>query len=208
MDLETAEKFFSLLFEKRNSTQYPFSEKHQRELDGHGKKTAEIAAKIAQNTAYLNSEKAYIYGLLHDYGRITDEYAEKKFHGLVGYFELLEEYPDVAKICLTHSFPNKSFRNNIGSLSSETIEQCKKILEKIEYDDYDRLIQLCDGLNKYGEVCTIEQRYEDISQRYKVSDDKIAEIIAEYNDLKRYFDNICGRDIYKIIGLNNENTKL
>ena len=38
----------------------------------HYKNVAEIAQKIASKTQYLNPEKAYVCGLLHDYGEFNE----------------------------------------------------------------------------------------------------------------------------------------
>ncbi|MDR1693725.1 MAG: HD domain-containing protein [Lactobacillaceae bacterium] len=208
MGIKEAERLFNSLFEKRNSSPYPFSEKHQTELINHLVATAEIAKTIAENTPYLNPEKSYVYGLLHDYGRIVDERREGIFHGLAGYYALINDYPDIAKICLTHSFPDKDLDIEKKPMPREMLLGCIPLIRNIQYDDYDRLIQLCDNINKFGMPCTIEERYKDIAERYNVSLESLQPLIDSLNGLKIYFGNMCNKDVYEIIGLKNENTGL
>ena len=57
-------------------------------------------------------------------------------------------YDEAARICLTHSFNNHKLDEYIGKLdvSDEEMEMIKTELARTVYDDYDRLIQLCDSL--------------------------------------------------------------
>ena len=74
---------------------------------------AHCAEKIASACGDMDSEKAYILGLLHDIGRkfgtrhlghVSDGYTYMKSLG----------YDEVAKICLTHSFNNHTVDEYIG----------------------------------------------------------------------------------------------
>lgn len=55
-----------------------------------------------------------------------------------------------AKICLTHSFPYKDGRAFSGknNLTENEYAYVIEYIKNAEYDDYDRLVQLCDGLEK------------------------------------------------------------
>ena len=57
-------------------------------------------------------------------------------------------YDEVAKICLTHSFNNHTIDEYIGKfdVTDEELTIIKTELAKTIYDEYDRLIQLCDCL--------------------------------------------------------------
>ena len=72
---------------------------------------------------------------------------------------------------------------------------------KIEYDDYDRLIQLADNMNNLGENCTFEQRCLSLSERYHVPYEKFSDEINLLNNNKKYFDKLCGCNVYKLFGL-------
>ena len=108
---------------------------------------AHCAEKIASACGDMDVEKAYILGLLHDIGRkfgvrhlghVYDGYVYMKSLG----------YDEVAKICLTHSFNNHTIDEYIGKfdVTDEELTIIKTELAKTIYDEYDRLIQLCDCL--------------------------------------------------------------
>lgn len=195
---------FEEIVQQRNLSPYPFREDMESTFRAHSFAVAKIAEQIAQKTAYLNTEKAYVYGLLHDYGRIVDEYATKQYHGVVGY-KLMNErgYPELARICLTHNFIQKDFDISLMPHPKDDMLFCKAYLDTIEYDDYDLLLQLSDIINDLGETCTIEHRYQSISKRYNVEYERLSALIIQTNQLKAYFDKLCGCDIYKILGIEN-----
>jgi hypothetical protein len=108
-------------------------------------------------------------------------------------------YNNVAKICLTHSFPEK----NIGSFPGKidcTLDEINYIrdrLENIEYDDYDKLIQLCDSLGSAEGLTIIEMRIVDVVKRYGFNEYTINKWNAIF-EIKRYFDERCNRNIYEL----------
>lgn len=128
---------------------------------------AHCAERIAGACADMDSEKAYILGLLHDIGRkfgvrhlghVSDGYTYMKSLG----------YDEAARICLTHSFNNHTVDEYIGKfdVSDEELTLIKTELDKIVYDDYDRLIQICDCLAGVNGVLDIEDRMADVKKRY------------------------------------------
>ena len=132
----------------------------------HSKTVAFCAEKIAAACG-MNTEKAYVFGLLHDIGRkfgikhlghIYDGYAYMNRLG----------YTKVAQICLTHSFPTKNMKIYLGKFDIEEKEQkeLQVALSACKYDDYDRLIQLCDALGGSERVLDIEERMADVKERY------------------------------------------
>ena len=170
----------------------------------HTTSVAESAQKIAEKTPYLNPEKAYIVGLLHDYGKKYDENLISRFHAQTGYEELLKlGYNECARICLTHSFPNKNFNNKYyASYRPEWLNWAHQKLDEIEeYDDYDRLIQLCDmffeGMSKVG----FEERFAGIRKRYGLSEEQTVEQEKYTKMNKDYFDELCKKDVYKILNI-------
>ncbi len=63
-------------------------------------------------------------------------------------------------------------------------------------DDYDRLFQLCDALAGSGIVLDIEERMNDVQNRYGTYP------INKWNsnlNLKTYFEDKAGRDIYRLV---------
>ena len=68
----------------------------------HSRNVAHCAKAIAAFVHDMDSEKAYVLGLLHDVGRRTGIGQLK--HVYFGWKYMLElGYPAVAKVCLTHS---------------------------------------------------------------------------------------------------------
>lgn len=162
----------------------------------HSRNVAICAEKIA-SACNMDGEKAYVLGLLHDIGR---RFGTRHLgHVYDGWKYMLESgYPQVAKICLTHSFSEQDINVYIGKFDilEEEQKQLERELNSVEYDDYDRLIQLCDALGSAEGVVNIEERMEDVKKRYgsypQTKWDKNIE-------LKKYFDKLAGRDIYGIV---------
>ncbi|MBO5667256.1 MAG: phosphohydrolase, partial [Firmicutes bacterium] len=66
------------------------------------------------------------------------------------------------------------------------------------YDDYDRLVQLCDGLALPTGFCLLEKRFFDVALRYGTPPaymDRWRKVI----DIKNYFEGIIGCSIYEIL---------
>lgn len=128
---------------------------------------AHCAERIAGACADMDSEKAYILGLLHDIGR---KFGVRHLgHVLDGYTYMKSlGYDEAARICLTHSFNNHTVDEYIGKfdVSDEELTLIKTELDKIVYDDYDRLIQICDCLAGVNGVLDIEDRMADVKKRY------------------------------------------
>lgn len=177
---------------------------HEEEYSFHTKGVAEAATKIAL-TCGLDVDKAYVFGLLHDYGKHIDERKTGKFHGLEGYRELLKmNYPAVAKICLTHCFPEQEFNyDNYPAYDVSELQECKRILSTISYDDYDLLIQFCDMLFEKFSIVTVEYRIKGIANRYNIPNDKTNHLYRNAIYLKDYFDDKCRCDVYQLLGINN-----
>lgn len=168
----------------------------------HSKTTGFCARAIAEKCNNLNPDYAYILGLLHDIGRregITD-----MKHIIDGYnFMLSKGYTDSARICLTHSFPYKDINsyNGQNDCSEKETLFIESFLENTEYDDYDRLIQLCDAISFPDGPVYMEKRLVDVVLRRGFNDLTIPKWEAFLN-LKDYFDKKTGTDIYNLIRSN------
>lgn len=157
---------------------------------------AHCAEKIASACGDMDSEKAYILGLLHDIGRkfgtrhlghVSDGYTYMKSLG----------YDEVAKICLTHSFNNHTVDEYIGKfdVSQEELTLIKNKLVETVYDEYDLLIQLCDSLAGVDGVLDIEERMNDVKRRYgSYPQDKWDSNI----ELMHYFEKRMNQNIYLV----------
>lgn len=144
----------------------------------------------------MDAEKAYVLGLLHDIGR---KFGVRHLgHVSDGYrFMMSLGYDEAAKICLTHSFNNHTINEYIGKfdVSDEEMKMIKTELARTVYDDYDRLIQLCDSLAGAEGVLDIEDRMNDVKKRYGFyPQDKWDSNMR----LKRYFEEKMKKDIYLV----------
>lgn len=176
--------------------------KQGKEYTFHTTGVAEAAALIAEK-AGLNKDKAYVLGLLHDWGKIKNERETGVPHFIVGYEEMLQRgWKDVARICLTHSFPEADFDfKDYTSYAIPYLQQAKQIIAQLTYDDYDRLIQLCDIFFEATTRISYQRRIACIRERYGLTVDqtKVLELKAAEN--KAYFDAKCGCNIYSLLGI-------
>lgn len=163
----------------------------------HSRVAAHCAEKIAAACGNMDSEKAYILGLLHDIGR---KFGVRHLgHVSDGYsYMLARGYDEAAKICLTHSFNNQTTDEYIGKFdtTAEELHLIRSALQRVTMDDYDRLIQLCDALSGAEGVLDIEERMRDVKRRYgSYPQAKWDSNMA----LKKYFEEKMGQDIYTVV---------
>jgi hypothetical protein len=172
----------------------------------HSKYAAEAARLIAEQCSHLDPEKAFVLGLLHDIGRRYGKTWMR--HAIDGYnFAMLKGYDFLAKICITHSFDCKDIKTAFGEWDCTPIEYnfVQEYLETIEYDDYDRLIQLCDALALPKGFCLIEKRMVESTIRNGINENVVLKWKATMEN-KKYFENIMGKSIYSILPGVVENT--
>lgn len=163
--------------------------------------TAHCAERIAIECGDLDSDKAYILGLLHDIGR---KFGVRHLgHVSDGYSYMMSlGYDEVAQICLTHSFNNQTTSEYIGKFDTtpEELKMIQDALAAINMDDYDRLIQLCDSLADAEGVMDIEERMGDVKRRYGTYPQ------AKWNSnlaIKKYFEDKMGKSVYEVVDKTN-----
>ena len=157
--LPTREQAEALLAEAEKCNPGPWGD--------HSRVAAHCAERIAQECGDLDPDKAYILGLLHDIGR---KFGVRHLgHVSDGYTYMMSlGYDEAAKICLTHSFHDRT-------------------------TEYDRLIRLCDALSGSEGVLDIDERMGDVKRRYgSYSQAKWDSNLA----LKAHFEEKMGKDIY------------
>lgn len=163
----------------------------------HSRVVARAAVTIADKCA-LDTHRAYVSGLLHDIGRYE---GIRGMHHIYAGYELLKGkgYECIGEICLSHSFPYKHIDEYFGKndcTETET-EFIMSFLAKKTYDDYDKLIQLCDTISTAEGVCLIEVRVMDVMRRYgiaKYTPNKLETLFG----LKKYFDELCKDNVYDL----------
>lgn len=107
-----------------------------------------------------------------------------------------------ARICLTHSFPYKDIGayNGQNDCSEEETEYIQNYIDMLEYNDYDRLIQLCDAISFPDGPTYVEKRLVDVVLRRGFNDLTIPKWKA-FLELKKYFDEKAGMDIYTLLNI-------
>lgn len=159
----------------------------------HSRNTA-VSAEAIGRAAGLDPDRCFVSGLLHDIGRFKGEVQLAHiYHG----WKYMNEcgYPEIGRICLTHSFALQKLSAYGGEfdLPAEQIEEMRTALESIVYDDYDRLIQLCDNISGASGIMRMEDRIADIISRYHhFPEDKRTSTLF----LVDYFNQKTGSDIY------------
>ncbi|WP_337871461.1 HD domain-containing protein [Meiothermus sp.] len=174
----------------------------------HVRYVAQAARRIAEHHPTLDPEAGYVLGLLHDVGRRKPG----RIRHIVDGYNLLTElgYPDAARICLTHGYPLKTLDSDVDpphkwDLTDEEVQFVRGFLEHTHYNEYDRLIQLCDSLALPSGFCTLEKRQLDIALRYGVNEWSVRRWQAYFALLDR-FNQAIGRPVYSLLDGIVENT--
>jgi len=167
--------------------------------EGHSRSVASNARLIARSVPGMDADKAYVMGLLHDIGRRA---------GVTGILHLFDGYdylmgmeePELARICLTHSFPMKDVRTFFGryDCSGEQLAFLKEFLDEVQMDDYDILIQLCDAISLPSGACIMEKRFVDVALRHGLPEFTLEKWKA-FMRTKQHFDELCGCNIYELL---------
>lgn len=162
----------------------------------HSRTAAHCGEKIAAAVG-LDPDKAFVLGLLHDIGR---RYGKRHLgHVSDGYTYMIElGYDEVARVCMSHSFNDQSLASYVGhrDTTPEETALIERELATMVYDDYDRLIQLCDSLAEASGVVDIEERMADVKRRYGDYPQNKWDINLA---LKAHFEHLAGRSIYDVV---------
>lgn len=163
----------------------------------HSYRVAHLAEQIA-NLADMDNERAYVLGLLHDIGRRNGDM--KARHAIEGYQFLTNiGFNEGARICLTHTFQYKDVEAiyDTWDCTSEEKAFVTEYLNSISYDDYDRLIQLCDALSLTKEYCYAEKKMVNSILKFGFKDTTLLKWNAIL-ELKKLFDEKIKGDIYSL----------
>jgi hypothetical protein len=172
----------------------------------HSRYVARAAEAIAAHHPALDPEAAYILGYLHDIGRRAGVSGMR--HVMDGYTFLIKKgFNDAARICLTHSYPTKRAHSVLVKWDGPEaqLEFIRDYLARIEFDDYDKLIQLCDALALPTGFCLMEKRLVDVALRYGTNEYSVPRWKA-YLSLQKEFEKAIGSSIYKLLPGVVENT--
>lgn len=165
----------------------------------HSLHVGKAAELIAKKDKELDSNTALILGILHDIGRRYG--ANNERHSLDGYkFAMEKGYSLWARICMTHGYLCKNVEDICGLKDCTADEHSfiKKYLDSIEFNAYDKLIQLCDALALPSGFCLLEKRMMDVVMRYGFTEFTLEKWKATF-ELQRYFEDRIGASIYSVL---------
>ena len=164
----------------------------------HSMIAAQCAEKIAQKCG-MDADRAYINSLLHDIGRRAGRTNMRHIFDGYDYLHGLG-FDGAARICLTHSFVTGDINEYLGERDVDDEKQAFlcDFLKNTEFDDYDRLGQLCDYLSHPSGACIAEKRMVDVALRYGINDDTVEKWRSLFS-VKSHFDELAGCDIYNLI---------
>jgi HD domain len=174
--------------------------------EAHSRYVAQAAQVIAEHLIDLDPHAAYILGCLHDIGRRFGVTGMR--HVIDGYrFLLSKGFDDAARISLTHSYPIKNVASGSAKWdgTAEEYQFVQTYLDEIEYDPYDRLIQLCDSLALPSGFCLLEKRFVDVALRYGYNPMATQKWKA-YIQIKEDFERQIGKSVYCLLPGVIENT--
>lgn len=167
---------------------------------------AKAAQQLAQRLG-LDTEKAGILGMLHDYGR---KYTHDFTHVILGYEALVDEgWIEEARASITHSFINAGRCANCDPAEDgfyidengqpaweEDAEKddITEVLENLEYDDYDMLLNIADLIATSDGITTPYDRVQDVATRKKPDIRNRGYFLSEFsNKLIYVIENIRGK---------------
>lgn len=165
----------------------------------HSRFVALACKNIAAQCEDLSSDRAYCYGLLHDIGRYAGVTSEK--HLIDGYRFCMERgWEKAAQICITHAFMIQDIKTSIGTfdMSEEGYLFMEGFIKGAVYDDYDRLVQLCDALALPTGFCLLEKRFVDVALRYGTPPFTV-DRWRKTLEIKEMFERKIGGSIYKLL---------
>lgn len=165
----------------------------------HSRYVAKACQNIAARCENLSADKAYILGLLHDIGRYTGVSSER--HLIDGYRYCMERgWEKTAQICISHAFMIQDIQTSIGTfdVSDDDYLFMKEFVANAVYDDYDRLVQLCDSLAMPTGFCFLEKRFVDVTIRYGIHPATIGRW-KKILEIKELFDEKTGGSVYALL---------
>ena len=117
-------------------------------------------------------------------------------------------YADAGRVCLTHSFAVKRLEAIFGAwdCTTEELRFIQDTLAQIEFDDYDRLILLCDSLAMAEGFVLMEKRMLDVALRYGGVNEHTLDKWRETFRIKADFERAIGCSVYALLPGVVENT--
>ena len=127
---------------------------------------------------------------------------------MIGYrFCMVRGWEKAAKICISHAFMLQDIRTSIGTfdVSDDDYRFMARFVRDAVYDDYDRLVQLCDALALPTGFCLLEKRFVDVALRYGTPPPTLARW-KKILEIKALFEAKISGSIYELLPGVVENT--
>lgn len=165
----------------------------------HSRNVAMAAKLIAERIPDLDPAVSYVLGLLHDIGRRE---GRTNIRHLIDGYRFLSElgYEDAGRISLTHSFPIADLEAFMGErdCSPADLQFLEDFISSVEFNKYDRLIQLCDAIAPPSGCCLMEKRMVDVALRLGINEITLSGWEARFRIMTEFEDEI-GQSIYSIL---------
>ena len=163
-------------------------------------RAAQYIAQATRSTLKLDPNICLILGMLHDIGRREGVTGMRHIYDGYQFLQTLG-YDDAARICLTHSLPDRNLKAVFGGwdCSPDEMAFIEQYLVQCVYDDYDRLLQLCDAIAMDIGFVLMEKRLVDVILRYGGTNSHTLAKIHEYFALQTYFSQHIGASIYSVL---------
>lgn len=161
------------------------------------------AGRIAKALG-MDEDKAKSLGYIHDIGKVFCEDVKENrglAHGIRGYdyIKSLGYDEEYARICILHSYLNNDIdclSGDITNRNGEAFEFQYNYVTNHHYDDYEKLINLCD-LMCTNKILTVDKRMMDLLIRHGVFKTTHYHLL-ETVKLKEYFDQKLGYNLYDL----------
>ena len=165
----------------------------------HSISVANNARLIAKHVPSMDCDKAYVMGLMHDIGRREGVTGIRHIFDGYHYMMSMGE-TELARICLTHSFPIKDVKTFFGKYdcTQDQLDFLQTYLSVCEYDNYDLLVQLCDAISLPNGACIMEKRFVDVALRHCLPEFTLEKWKA-FMRTKAHFDHLCGCNVYTLL---------
>ena len=146
----------------------------------------------------MDENKAYIFGLLYDIGRVKGNTGVR--HTIDGYNFLKEQgYGEIARICITHAFITKDVTNTIGEydVTNDEYDFLRQYLENTKYNEYDKLVQLADSMAMPDRFVLLETRLMDVCLRYGMNENMLESVKGIFK-IQGEIEKKLGYSIYRL----------